>query len=128
MAQLNFFDCNTYIGRQRKSSPLAFHTTEGLLAEMDYLGIDEAVVYHATGGNGSLMQAIKGYERLHGCWVYPLHHYPGMPEPIKVVEDMLDQGVKVTRLLPSFYLLISWRTGHVASCFLLLKPIGRRCF
>lgn len=120
MAQLNFFDCNTYIGRQRKSSPLAFHTVEGLLAEMDYLGIDEAVVYHVTGGNGSLMQAIKGHERLHGCWVYPLHHYPSMPEPIKVVEDMLNQGVKITRLLPSFYyanLVADWACGKLFSAF-----------
>lgn len=96
MVQLNFFDCNTYIGRQRKSSPLAFHTVEGLLAEMDYLGIDEAVVYHVA-SNGRLMEDIEGHKQLHGCWVYPLHHYPSMPEPIKMVEDMLNQGVKITR-------------------------------
>jgi hypothetical protein len=119
MTQLSFFDCNTHIGRQRKSSPLAFHTVEGLLAEMGYLGIDEAVVYHVA-GNGRLMDDIKTHERLHGCWVYPLHHYPDMPEPLKVVEDMLSQGVKAARLLPPYYhahLVADWACGKLFSAF-----------
>ena len=126
MAQLSVFDCNTYIGRPGKSSPLAFHTVEGLLAEMDYLGIDEAVVYHLTAvgaweeGNARLMEAIQGHERLHGCWVYPLHHYPDMPEPSKVVEDMLSQRVKVARLFPPYYHahhMADWACGKLFSAF-----------
>jgi hypothetical protein len=142
MAPLNFFDCNTFIGRSRKPSPLAFDTVEGLLAELDYLGIDEAAVFHMAGvsawdeGNAELMAGIQGHERLHGCWTYPLHHYPDMPEPLKVVENMLAQGVKIARLFPTYYFtqeVSDWACGklfsalesHRVPVFLTNSELGR---
>ncbi|MGQ9731657.1 MAG: amidohydrolase family protein [Candidatus Zipacnadales bacterium] len=75
MPQLVFFDCNTRIGRSSVRRPEHFHEVRELLAEMDYGGIEYALVYHAWSvewdpaeGNQALLQEIRGEKRLRPCF------------------------------------------------------------
>ncbi len=108
MEPLDFFDCNCMIGKVSKPPPSHFATKERLLEEMDYLCIREAAVFHTLArdyspwvGNAELMTEIEGEERLHGCWVFPLHPDPGT-KPQDMVNEMLARGVKVARLFPPY--------------------------
>jgi len=120
MTRPEFFDCNTRIGKPGKPGPGAFHTKDGLLREMDYLGISEAVVHHvaavgASAGNGRLLDEIAGETRLHGSWVFPPHHQIDFPDPGKAVEEMLSLGVKVARIFPPYYhagVVADWASGR----------------
>src|SRR6185437_6604056 len=76
------------------------------LAEMDRLGIAEALVYHGMAldghppeGNARLMQEIAGQPRLHPCWVL-LPTTGEMPPPHELVAQMRAQGVRAARLCP----------------------------
>ena len=78
---ISFFDGNCVIGmrsirRSGCAGEAEFYSLEDLLAEMDYAGIDDALVYHSLAkeyvpmlGNRQLMDEISGHERLHPCWV-----------------------------------------------------------
>lgn len=119
MTRPDFFDCNTRIGKPGRSGPGAFHTTEGLLEDMDYFGISEAVVHHvaavgASEGNGRLLNEIGGQDRLHGAWVFPPHYQIDFPRPDQTVDQMLNLGVKVARIFPPYYhagLVADWASG-----------------
>jgi hypothetical protein len=63
------------IGTMSKPGFSGFLTPEKLLAEMDYAGIKESLVYHSLSkeyhpetGNLRLLQRIQGKERIHPCW------------------------------------------------------------
>lgn len=119
MTRPEFFDCNARIGKPGKSAPGAYHTCEGLVKEMDYLGISEAIVHHvaaagASAGNGRLLDEIASEERLHGSWVLPVHYQIDFPDPDKAVDEMLSLGVKVARIFPPYYhvgLVADWASG-----------------
>ncbi len=119
MTELDFFDCNTRIGRPARPSPGAFHTKKGLLAEMDYLGISEALVYHVDAlgssvGNTQLLDEINGETRLHGCWILPPHYQVDFPDPASTVDEMLNHGVTVARIVPPYYhanIVADWASG-----------------
>ena len=73
---MNLFDANCMLGRRSIHTSLGTPTTvDALLAEMDRLGIAEALVYHCLSldghpaeGNERLMSEIEGQPRLHPCW------------------------------------------------------------
>jgi hypothetical protein len=104
---LRFFDCNTAIGKWKHPRPGGLETADELSAVLDYLKVDQAVVYHALAqeshapmGNALLMQELAGHDRLLPSW-FLLPHYTGeMPEPETLLEGLLNQGVRVARLLP----------------------------
>ena len=126
---LSFFDSNCVIGRRsirRSEQPTEFYTLESLLAEMDYAGIDKALVYHSlakeydpTLGNRKLLDEIKGNDRLCPCWVIMPHTTGEMPSPDALTNEMTACGVKAVRLFPSDHLfsLSDW------SCDELLKEL-----
>ena len=73
---LNFFDCNTFIGRpaQRTAYP-PVSSPDAFLEEMDFCGVDRALVWHVTQrdaspqtGNELITEAIHLHPRLFGCW------------------------------------------------------------
>ena len=73
---LGLFDVNCRLGPADFTVSGAPATAAALLAEMDRLGIAEALVYHANAagyspasGNPDLVKEICGNSRLSGCWV-----------------------------------------------------------
>ena len=124
---LRFFDSNCVIGRRsirRFGNPGEgeFYSISDLLAEMDYSGIDEALVYHALAkeyspmfGNRMLMDEIKDYPRLHPCWVVMPEGTGEMPQPEALVKEMLDNRVKAVRIFPSehSFSLSDWSMGKL---------------
>jgi hypothetical protein len=104
---LNYFDCNCSIGRLAVPQPGSIFTPSDLIVEMDYVGIDQALVYHAWAreyspaeGNARLMQEIAGCDRLTPCWVVMPHHTGEFPGPAQLVSGMVSQGVKAVRIFP----------------------------
>jgi predicted TIM-barrel fold metal-dependent hydrolase len=95
------------LGRRSIHTPLGQPVTvPELLAEMDRLGIAEALVFHAMAldghpaeGNERLMREIEGQPRLHPCWVL-LPSCGEMPPPAKLVAMMKERGVRAARLCP----------------------------
>lgn len=105
---LTLFDCNAMIGGRMARLPSEVQTAEGLLRELDHLGVAEALTYHALAkeyspeiGNALLMREIHGTGRLHPCWVL-LPAHTGEMEPANVlIPRMLSRGVAAVRLFPS---------------------------
>jgi len=104
---LTFFDINTSIGVWKHPNYGGFETADELEAALDYLQVERAVVYHAQAhethaptGNQMLMEELSGHPRLLPSWVIFPHYTGEMPEPKTLIRDMLDQDVKIVRLLP----------------------------
>lgn len=107
MKDYNFLDANTYIGRSGKREAMAFETKAELLADMDYYGLNEAIVthfaakeYYPTYGNALLLQELQGEERLTGCWVMPSYPRPDEPPLEQLVDEMLTAGIRIVRIFP----------------------------
>ena len=105
---VDFFDCNTMIGRRIHRNRLEFKLPGDLIKEMDHLGISEALVYHAlakeysvTVGNERLMEEIASYERLHPCWVILPSHTGEIEKPKALIKALLDRSVRAVRMFPS---------------------------
>ena len=105
---LNYFDCNCSIGRYAVPQPGSFFTSHDLIKEMDYVGIDQALVYHSWAkeynpveGNARLMSEIAGCERIRPCWVVMPHHTGEFPPPAHLLSSLVSQGVKAVRIFPS---------------------------
>ncbi|MGQ9609326.1 MAG: amidohydrolase family protein [bacterium] len=124
---LSFFDSNCVIGKRsiRRSghrNEAEFYSVDDLLTEMDHAGIDSALVYHSLAkeydpmtGNMMLMDEIKGYERLHPCWVVMPSETREIPEPAELINDMLSRNVRAVRIFPSDHLfsLSDWCSGDL---------------
>ncbi len=88
-----YFDCNAFIGRPARReifSPAP--TAEEILQEMDYCGVEKALVWHAAqldaspqAGNELLTQAIQSTSRLFGC----LAILPNQAKEFPPFEDLL---------------------------------------
>jgi len=107
MKQSSLFDANCMLGRRSIHTPLGQPlTVTELLAEMDRLGIGEALVFHAMAldghpaeGNERLLREIAGQARLHPCWVL-LPTCGEMPPPAQLVATMKRRGVRAARMCP----------------------------
>ena len=76
--QVSFFDCNASFGMSMSNQFGVYRPcldVEGLLAEMDWAGIDQALVYHTlmrdqspVVGHAALAESIVGQPRLVGTW------------------------------------------------------------
>lgn len=107
MKDYNFLDANTFIGRVATPEPMWFHSKEELLAELEYYRIQEAIVthalardYHPSYGNALLERALQAERRLRSCWVLPVHPHPDEPPVERLVDNMLDAGVRIARVYP----------------------------
>lgn len=99
-----------------------FLTPERLVQEMDYIGIDQALTYHATArqyqtrqGNQLLMREIAPYPRLVACWVVQPHQTGEFDTPDELVRRMAEAHVRVVRFFPGItdqrIFISPWTTG-----------------
>ena len=103
---MEFFDCTCTFGPYRTQVFRYARTAADLIEEMDFCGIDRALVYHTgqrfapTEGNQILMQEIEDHSRLVPTWtVLPSQtgEQPGLEE---ILQQMREQGVRALRLFP----------------------------
>ena len=119
MSPLRLFDANAMVGRW-PTERLAFHRVEDLVRTMDYVGIEEALVWHSLSrfydpmeGNGVLLEELRGYSRLHPCWVL----VPPFTSEAGTVEEMMagmrGHGVRAVKFFPKEhgFKLRSWNMG-----------------
>jgi len=121
---MDLFDASAFIG-DWATDRLGFSTCQGLLAEMDRLGIGRALVSHTLAwqnspalGNARLMQEIAGQPRLEPCWVV----MPGEPESWAggvgaLCEQLAENSVRAVRLCPrdQVYPINDWMLGDLLS-------------
>ena len=119
---LSFFDCDCILGRRNKVQPGSFWETDQLLAEMDRLGIAKALVYHAealeyhpTPGNFTLMEEIKDQPRLEPVWIVLPNHTGDFFEPDELIGLLKQHDVHFVRMFPSAnnhnYAFTEWCCG-----------------
>ena len=125
------FDATSYLGRWPGELP-GYTTVQDLLAQMDRLGIERALICHALAllsateiGNAKLCAEIAGEPRLEPCWVA----VPGPAmDALGGVEAFCRQldahQVRAVRLFPRthVYPLVDWMAGD-----LLAALEERRC-
>ncbi len=116
---IRFFDCNMRVGRAGVVRPEHILDAPGLLAEMDYLGVERALVYHAWapewdagGGNRKLLEELDGYPRLHPCLVPLPPATQEMDDPAALAADLKRRN-GAARLYPKAhsYMLSDWTCG-----------------
>src|SRR3989304_1708788 len=103
---LDFFDCNVFIGRPAKARFRHVDTAEALVGELSGAAVGRALVWHIAQhdyspaeGNLLLSEAITGQGRLVGCWsILP----PQTGEVIVpgLFEKMKESGVAALRAFP----------------------------
>jgi len=99
--------------------PIRFaETANDLLKEMDYYGVDEALVFHSRQrddspnvGNEMLLEEIKGFERLYGAFaVLPLQtgEIGGLEE---ILGKMREGNIRAFRAFPSEHRFLMTKTA-----------------
>jgi hypothetical protein len=115
------FDANCAIGPWPTDKP-RYETVDGLLAEMERLGIQRALVSHTLArtydpaqGNQILMDEIAGHEMLLPCWTLLPPACGEMGSPAEQLSAMGQAGVRAVRLYPSehSYSLAEWQCGEL---------------
>ena len=115
------FDANCAVGPWPTDKP-RYETVVGLLAEMERLGIQRALVSHTLSrtydpvqGNRILMQEIAGQESLLPCWTLLPPACGEMGSPGELMEEMAQAGVRAVRLYPRehSYSLAEWQCGEL---------------
>jgi uncharacterized protein len=105
---MNFFDCNAFIGlpARRDIFPPA-PSAEAILAEMDFCGVERALVWHIAQfdaapqlGNDLLTQAIHSHTRLAGCWTVLPNQAREFPPFNVFLTAMRQAGVAALRAFP----------------------------
>jgi predicted TIM-barrel fold metal-dependent hydrolase len=102
---LRLFDTCVTLGTMTANVPCL--TPDNVLDVMDKHDIAEAlvvnnearVVYPRARGNHRLLEWVKGEERLHPVWALEPPPRPDPAHARAMVEEMLDAGVKVARLM-----------------------------
>ncbi|MCC6444844.1 MAG: amidohydrolase family protein [Armatimonadetes bacterium] len=119
---LPYFDANVMLGRMGVPVPGMFETSDALLKEMDRLGIQEALVYsslskenHPSVGNAEIIRQVKGYPRLHPCWVWLPPGAEEVAPSARFVADMRRDGVRALRFFPNShkYPVTAWNLGSL---------------
>lgn len=122
MLNLQLFDANCYIGRYRSFRPGSFYTLAGLMEQMDYYGIQEALVthslareHHPADGNSALLAELEGQERVHAVWALLPPASRELSPPAQLVPDMIGRGVKAARIFYGSYRfpLSEWCIGEL---------------
>jgi hypothetical protein len=115
------FDANCAVGPWPADKP-RYETVEGLLAEMERLGIDRALVSHTLArtydpaqGNRILMDEIAGHETLEPCWTLLPPACGEMGNLDELMAEMAQANVRAVRLYPleHSYSLAEWQCGEL---------------
>ena len=107
-SRLRFFDCSASFG-VALVPPLKYaETAEDLVKEMDFCGVQEALVWDAAMkddspaiGNGLLSKAIKGKPRLHGTWALLPFQTGELGTPYEFLTAMKTNNIKALRAWPN---------------------------
>ena len=111
---LRLFDTCVTLGTMTAGVP--YLTPDTVLGVMDKHDIAEAlvvnnearVVYPRARGNRRLLEWIRGEDRLHPVWALEPPLRPDPPHAQAMVEEMLDAGVKVARLMMGIAAPFRW--------------------
>ncbi|MFQ6098458.1 MAG: amidohydrolase family protein, partial [Armatimonadota bacterium] len=99
-----------------------FGDASQLLAEMDYYGIEDALVsdslsreHHPSAGNARIMSGLADQPRLHPCWSLLPQQTGELWPPGYYVDQMLSSGVRAVRLFPVMhrFCVREWAMGEV---------------
>jgi len=104
---MKLFDCYCCFGRISVPPPRFAENAQQLVDEMEYCGINEALVYHSAMrygspliGNKLVVEEIKGFPNLHATWAI-LPHQTGEQEPPDIfLETMKANNIKALYALP----------------------------
>jgi predicted TIM-barrel fold metal-dependent hydrolase len=119
---VRLFDANCAVGPHiRRERGWRVDTVEDLEEELEYFGIEEALVCHTRAaerdidvGNGAIHRLLNGHTRLRPAEVVPMHTAVDYPDPADHVARMLETGVRAVRVWPPpyhGYLADSWALG-----------------
>jgi predicted TIM-barrel fold metal-dependent hydrolase len=107
MSTLSFFDSNCMIGRVSFPQKRSFHTVDSLISEMEFAGIDEALVFHSLAkeyhpetGNQILLEEIASYRGLYPMWVLLPEATSEMQSPEETMPEMKRKGVRAAAMFP----------------------------
>jgi len=118
---MHLFDANCAVGAW-PTDRLVYETVDGLLAEMDRLGIKQALVSHTLAqhfdppeGNRILVEELAGHERLLPCWTLLPPSCGEMGTVQELVQDLARSSVRAVRLYPRIhsYSLDTWQCGDL---------------
>lgn len=104
---LSWFDCNCSYGRIARPALRPAQTVAELLAELDWCGVDRALVYHAgvraaspTTWNPVVADELRGQERLAPAWaLLPAATYES-PPPDQLLQAMRQADVRALWAFP----------------------------
>lgn len=110
--EIKFFDSNMFIGRQVTGTPAGVADADGLLARMDDLGIEKALVWHVDQyecspvlGNTITNSTTSYSKRLFGCWSI-LPPQTGEIAYKDFFSEMKTSGITALRAFPDRHLYI----------------------
>ena len=104
---MQLFDCNCSYGISGRPPLRYAKDTAELLAEMDWCGIERALVYHAgmrfndaIAYNARLAEEVAGSERLAGSWAILPSQTGEFPRPEALLGEMKANGIRALRAFP----------------------------
>ncbi len=107
MGERIYLDCSTMIGKRGPKDIETPYETEDLLEEMEWCGIQGALVAHWTAreydpmyGNRMLMRELKKSPRLYGVWAVMPSQTREIPPPRDLVQEMFDNGIRAAKMYP----------------------------
>ena len=105
---MDFFDCNVFVGLPDRRPVAPVRTIAELLAAMDRVGIQQALVWHVAQhnatphvGNQLLVEAIQSEPRLWGCWAMLPNQAREFSPPHRLFTQMEAARVKAIRVFPT---------------------------
>jgi len=129
MSGLSFFDCNAMCGRRMVRDRKEPYDVGDLIRDMEYFGIDEALVHHGLGrdydpvaGNERLREEIKGKDGLYPCFAFLPGATGEQGDVAEAVERALEHGPAAARIWPKTHSFSTaeWCVGD------LLEQLERR--
>lgn len=104
---ISYFDCNASLGAPALGGYRPCPTARDLLDELNWAGIDQALVHHAlmreqspVVGNAALAAAIAGHERLVGTWAILPPQTAELPAAEVFFADMACHNVRALWAYP----------------------------
>lgn len=104
---MKLFDCTCGFGPYRTRVFRFAATAAELQEEMDFCGIDRALVYHTAqrfdlpaNGNDRIMQEVEGYARLLPTWTILPSHTGEQPALDRLLQAMRERNIRALRLFP----------------------------
>ena len=110
MSQIKYIDCYASIGKWSTKDPDHPWTVEKMLEDMERCQIHGALIYsnlarelQPSVGNQLVLQTCQKHPRLIPCWVALPDQCGDFSETNRLVQEILDQGVKAVKLFPRLH-------------------------